>query len=202
MAENKAKWRTRVRKYRCALELEEFSAETARGSLEIEPLGSSQTGMSKYDLKQLRKQLVSAMSGRESHITFDKVIENFPPEARGRKPQGAPHSAWELIEHMRIAQRDMLDFSRDPNHKSPEFPDGYWPGNEAPPSEAAWNQSVAGFQRDAGELTRLVESEDLFTAFPHGEGQTLLREALLVATHNSYHLGELVFLKRMLTGKA
>lgn len=156
--------------------------------------------MSNDDL--LRKQLVNALSGSESHIAFDKALKDFPPEARASKPHGAPHSAWELIEHMRIAQRDILDFSRDPNHQSPKFPDGYWPKSEAPPSELAWHQSVAAFQRDAQELERLLEKADLFTRLPHGEGQTLLREALLVANHNSYQLGQLVFLKRMLTGRS
>ncbi len=157
--------------------------------------------MGNDDLKKLGKQLVGALSGGESHITFDKVVKDFPAEARASKPHGAPHSAWELIEHMRIAQRDILDFSRNPKHESPEFPDGYWPASEAPPSEAAWDQSVQAFQRDAKELGQLLETGDLFTPFPHGDGQTLLREALLVANHNSYELGQLVFLKRMLTSK-
>lgn len=158
--------------------------------------------MSNDDLTILRKQLVSALSGGESHITFDKVVKDFPPEARGAKPHKAPHSAWELVEHMRIAQRDILDFARDPNHQSPEFPKGYWPASESPPSEAAWKHSVDAFQRDGKELGQLLQTADLFAALPHGQGQTLLREALVAANHNSYQLGQLVFLKRMLTGKA
>ena len=158
--------------------------------------------MSNDDLTILRKQLVSALSGGESHITFDKVVKDFPPEARGAKPHETPHSAWELVEHMRIAQRDILDFARDPNHQSPEFPAGYWPDREAPSSEAAWKQSVEAFQRDGKEFGQLLEKADLFVPLTHGQGQTLLREALVAANHNSYQLGQLVFLKRMLTGKA
>ncbi len=157
--------------------------------------------MSNDDLKALRKQLASAIYGGESHITFDKVVKDFPADARGAKPEGVPHSAWELIEHMRIAQRDILDFSRDPKHRSPNFPEGYWPSSDKPPSDTAWDESVRAFEQDAKELKKLIEHGDLFAAFAHGEGQTLLREALLVANHNSYELGQVVFLKRMLTGK-
>ena len=157
--------------------------------------------MNENESKTLRRQLAAALSGKESHITLDKVVRNFPAEARGVKPHGAPHTAWQLLEHMRIAQRDILDFSRDPNHKSPDFPDGYWPKAEAPPDDAVWNASVKAFQKDEKELQHLIEEGDLFSPIRHGEGQTLLREALLVANHNSYELGQLVFLKRMLVGK-
>jgi DinB superfamily len=158
--------------------------------------------MSNDDLKMLRKQLVNALSGGESHTTFDKVVKDFPPQARGTKPHNTPHSAWELVEHMRIAQRDILDFARDPKHQSPEFPKGYWHESESPPSEAAWKQSVDAFQRDSKELGQLLETADLFASLPHGQGHTLLREAVVAANHNSYQLGQLVFLKRMLSGKA
>ncbi len=154
--------------------------------------------MSNDDLKTLRKQLASALTGGESHITFDKVVTDFPAKARGEKPAGAPHSAWELVEHMRIAQRDILDFSRDAKHKSPKFPEGYWPKSATPEDDAAWKKSVEAFEEDSKEMGRLIESGELFTAFAHGDGQNLLREALLVTTHNSYQLGQLVFLKRML----
>lgn len=157
--------------------------------------------MNNDKLKILRDQLVSAIGGGESHITFEKVVKDFPPAARGQKPQGAPHSAWELVEHMRIAQRDILDFARDANHQSPAFPDGYWPKTEAPPSDDAWQKSVSAFEQDAKELAQLIRNSDLFTPFPHGDGQILLREAILVANHNSYELGQLVFLKRMLVDK-
>ncbi len=154
--------------------------------------------MSTKETDPLRAQLVTAMSGRESHIDFSSAIRDFPVEGRGEKPEGAPHSAWELLEHMRIAQHDILEFCRNAKHKSPKWPEGYWPKMEAPPDEKAWDAAVASFQQDARELSKLVEdpTQDLFKALEHGEGQTLLREALLVATHNSYHLGQLVFLKK------
>jgi len=148
----------------------------------------------------LRKMLVDAMRGHQSHLDFDSAVKDFPAEARGIKPTGAPHTAWQLVEHMRIAQRDILDFSRDPKHKSPHWPEGYWPPTEAPPGEKAWDASIRSFQSDAREFNKLVQdaSQDFFKPLEHGDGQTLLREALLTATHNSYHLGQLVFLKKML----
>jgi DinB family protein len=158
--------------------------------------------MDTNDLKALRKRLVSAIHGDESHITFDKAIKDFPKELRGAKPEGVPHSAWELLEHMRITQRDILEFSRDPQHTSPKFPEGYWPESDTPQSDEEWNESVTAFKQDERELTSLVERDDLFTPFPYGQGQTLLREALLVANHSSYQLGQVVFLKRILAGTA
>jgi DinB superfamily len=150
--------------------------------------------------EQLRQQLVDAMRGHQAHIDFDSAIKDFPPAIRGTKLPGAPHTAWQLLEHMRIAQNDILEFSRNPRHKSPEWPDGYWPETEAPPNEEAWAKSVASFRKDAQAMTELVRNPqiDLFQPFAHGEGQTLLREALLVASHNSYHLGQLMFLKKAL----
>ncbi len=148
----------------------------------------------------LRKIVADAMRGHQSHIDFDSAVKDFPPEIRGSKPSGAPHTAWQLLEHMRLAQRDILDFSRDPKHESPKWPEGYWPNSEAPPDAKAWDHSVESFRNDARELDKLVHDgrQDLFKPFEHGDGQTLLREALLVATHNSYHLGQLMFLKKML----
>ena len=157
--------------------------------------------MTSDDLKTLRNQLVKAISGGESHITFDKVVKDFLPEARGVRPEGTPHSAWELVEHMQIAQHDILEFVRNPKHQSPEFPNGYWPPTQEPPNEKAWDECVRSFQQDSKELEQLIRKEDLFASPPHGEGQTLLREAVLVANHNSYELGQLVFLKRMLLGR-
>ncbi len=151
----------------------------------------------------LRKQLVDAMRGHHSHIDFDSAVENFPLDGRAAKPAGAPHSAWELLEHMRLAQHDILEFSRNPEHKSPKWPEEYWPKTEAPPDANAWDRSVKAFQNDARDLEKLIEAreQDLFRPFEHGDGQTLLREALLAATHNSYHLGQLMFVKKMVAGK-
>ncbi len=150
----------------------------------------------------LRKQLANAMRGHEAHIDFESVVRDFPADACGLKLKGAPHTAWQLLEHMRIAQHDILEFSRNARHLSPAFPEGYWQESEAPPSESAWQASVRAFQKDAKELAELINHGDLFARIPHSEGQTLLREVLLVANHNSYHLGQLVFLKKMLPGKA
>jgi DinB family protein len=148
----------------------------------------------------LRQMLIDAISGHQAHLDFDSAVKDFPPQARGTKPAGAPHTAWQLLEHMRIAQRDILDFSRDPKHVSPEWPEGYWPPTATPPDDKAWDASIRAFQKDAREFDKLVQNQtqDLFKPFEHGDGQTLLREALLIASHNSYHLGQLVFLKKML----
>ena len=148
----------------------------------------------------LRNSLVDAMRGDQAHLDFDAAVKDFPKELRGSKMAGAPHTAWQLVEHMRIAQNDILEFSRNPKHRSPEWPEGYWPKADAPPDPDAWDQSVRHFKSDARELDGLVQetAQDLFKPFAHGDGQTLLREALLVAVHNSYHLGQLVFLKKAL----
>jgi hypothetical protein len=157
--------------------------------------------MSTKESDVLRSQLVDAMRGHHAHIDFDAAVKDFPVEARGVKPAGAPHTAWQLLEHLRIAQHDILEFCRNSRHKSPNWPDGYWPETEAPPDAKTWDASVKAFQKDARDMDKLVQDgdQDLFRAFEHGDGQTLLREALLVASHNSYHLGQLVFLKKMVT---
>ncbi len=127
-------------------------------------------------------------------------MANLPRESQGKKPEGAPHTPWQLLEHMRIAQGDILEFSRDPKHVSPKFPEGYWPNSEAPPDEGAWQESVTSFAADLQAIADLVAdpSTDLYARIPHGTGQTILRNALLVADHNSYHLGQLVLLRRLL----
>lgn len=156
--------------------------------------------MGTSEQKLLRSLLVDAMNGHHAHIEFDSAVADFPAKLRGSKPPGAPHTAWQLLEHLRIAQHDILEFSRNPNYESPQWPEGYWPEAEAPPDARAWDKSVEAFQKDGGDLKALVEKEDLFKSFEHGQGQTLLREALLVANHNSYHLGQLVYLKKALEG--
>ncbi len=136
--------------------------------------------MSKQESVSLRKMLVDAMAGHESHLDFESAVKEFPADLRGRKPPGAPHSAWELLEHMRIAQRDILKFSQNPRHQSPKWPEGYWPTAEAPPDSSAWDRSVALFEADARELDALVRDpeNDLFKAFEHGSGQTLAPRGL------------------------
>jgi len=131
-------------------------------------------------------------------VHFSDVVDNFPAAKRGTLVGNLPHTGWQLLEHMRIAQWDILEFSRNAKHISPGFPGGYWPKTPVPPEEAAWDRSVASFQKDLQEMIRLVKNPkaDLYAKIPHGEGQTILREVLLVADHNSYHLGQLVDLRR------
>jgi len=148
----------------------------------------------------LRQHLVNLLREGHAHATFDAAIKNLPATARGKRPKGAEHSPWEILEHLRIAQWDILEFSRDAKHQSPDFPSGYWPASAAPPDEKAWAKCVRAFRRDLNALCALVEdkSTDLFAKIPHGSGQTILREALLAADHNAYHLGELVVVRRLL----
>src|SRR5262249_53343917 len=148
----------------------------------------------------VREQVLKLLQGGQAHVTLDDVIKDFPGQLRGRKPAGAPYTAWQLLEHMRIAQWDILEFSRNPKHVSPQWPEGYWPSSAAPPQKSAWSKSVRAFRADLKAMQDLVadRTSDLFARFPHGEGQTLLREALLVADHNAYHVGQLVLLRRLL----
>ncbi len=148
----------------------------------------------------LRQHLLDLLRGRNAHADFDTAMADFPSRLRGVKPADAPYTAWQLLEHMRIAQWDILEFSRDAKHKSPAWPEGYWPRTEAPPAAAAWNNSLRSFRADLKAMAKLVADKktDLFAPIPHGTGQTILREALLVADHNSYHLGQIVLLRRLL----
>jgi hypothetical protein len=150
--------------------------------------------------QSLRKQLVALLDGGHAYSTFDKIIAGFPPKLRGEAPKGLPHSAWMLLEHLRIAQRDILDFSRDPKYLAPKWPDDYWPKASSPPSAAAWDESVKLFQDDLNAMKKLVSNPktDLFAKIPWGEGQTILREALLIADHNAHHLGQMIDVRRLL----
>ena len=153
----------------------------------------------KEDIKSLRQQVIWLLREGHAHAGFDAAITGLPAKARGARIKGVPYTAWEILEHMRIAQWDILEFSRDPKHVSPEFPTGYWPKTKAPP-RGAWEKSVRAFRSDRRAMQRLVAdpATDLFARIAHGEGQTILREALLVADHNAYHLGQLVMLRRLL----
>ena len=148
----------------------------------------------------LREQLINLLTKGNAHVTFDDAVKNLPVELRGKRPKGLEHSPWQLLEHLRIAQWDILEFSRDAQHKSPEWPSGYWPVKPAPPDEKAWDKSLRAFRKDLKAMCALVEDEstDLFAKIPHGDGQTLLREALLVADHNAYHVGQLVLVRKAL----
>jgi uncharacterized damage-inducible protein DinB len=152
------------------------------------------------DDRGVREHLAKLLVGTDAHLDFDDTLAQFPVDLRTVIPNGAAHSAWQLLEHLRIAQWDILEFSRDPNHVSPTFPDGYWPSGDTSPDEDAWDKSVNAFRADREALRELVsnESTDLLAPIPHGTGQTILRECLMVAKHNSYHLGQLVLLRRLL----
>jgi hypothetical protein len=150
--------------------------------------------------KALRDHLLYLLQGEGAHASFDDVVEKFPAKLRGAKPDGQPHTPWRLLEHMRIAQWDILDFSRNPKYKTLTWPDSYWPQTDAPPAPADWDKSVKAFRDDLREMQHLVKdpNTDLYAKIPWGDGQTILREALLVADHNAYHLGELLMLRRLL----
>ena len=154
----------------------------------------------KNSLPALREHVLYLLGEGSAHAGFEAAIAGLPAAMRGRRPKGAAHSPWEILEHMRIAQWDILEFSRNPKHVSPDWPGGYWPATPAPPRANAWLASVRAFRRDLRAMQKLVKDprSDLFARIPHGDGQTLLREALLVADHNAYHLGELVLVRRLL----
>jgi len=150
--------------------------------------------------RSLRQHLIDLLKGGGAHAKFVEVIEGIPAKLRAEKPPGLPHSAWMLIEHMRIAQWDILEFSRNQSHVSPDWPQGYWPRTDAPPSIADWDASIGNFHKDLKAMQDLVANPktDLYARIPWGEGQTVLREALLVADHNAYHLAQLVDVRRLL----
>jgi hypothetical protein len=146
----------------------------------------------------MRQHLDYLLGDGGAHLNFDKAIAGLPPAKRGVRAPNSPHTAWRLLEHLRIAQWDILEFSRNPKHVSPDWPAGYWPQGDTPPDDKAWDKSVAAFKADLAAMRSLVNDPktDLFAKLPHGDGQTVLREALLVADHNAYHLGQLVSLRR------
>jgi hypothetical protein len=133
-------------------------------------------------------------------VSFDDFVNSFPPDLCNREIEGLPYTPWQVLEHMRIAQWDILEFSRDPNHVSPEFPKGYWPKPNEPGTPDLWQKTIDEFRRDLKQMESLVEDEstDLYAKIPHGEGQTILREALVTADHNAYHLGVLTVMSRIL----
>jgi hypothetical protein len=148
----------------------------------------------------LRKHLLELLDGGQAHAAFDDVVADFPSKFRGEKPVGLPHSGWMLVEHLRITQWDILDFSRNPKYAAIKWPDDYWPKSPEPPNEAAWDKSIKSFRDDLNAMKKLVNDlkTDLFAKLPWGEGQTILREALLIADHNSYHLAQLIDVRRLL----
>ena len=151
----------------------------------------------------LRQHLINLLTKAEAHVDLESSLTGFPRELRGVKPEGAPHTPWQLLEHIRIAQWDILEFSKSGKHKSPKWPDEYWPKTAAPATDKAWDKSVKQVMADLKAIVDLAgdPKSDLFAQIPHGDGQTLLREAFLVADHNAYHLGQIVLVRRILEAK-
>ena len=147
---------------------------------------------------RLREHILELLEGKFAHMDLETALKGFPLSKINARPAHSPHSAWELLEHIRLAQWDILEFSRDANHVSPGFPDGYW--NKVEASKADWQKSIEQVLEDLEAMRELVRDKniDLFAEIPHGDGQTILREALLVADHNAYHVGQLMLLRRML----
>ncbi len=152
------------------------------------------------DEKALRAQLVTLLDFQEAHVGFDRAVNGIPPRLRGKVPLGWEYSLWQLLEHLRIAQADILEFCVTAKYKEKKWPDAYWPKSAAPRSAAAWTQAIAGYRRDRQALQRLAANTkiDLLATIPHGTGQTYLREILLIADHNAYHIGQIVALRRQL----
>jgi uncharacterized damage-inducible protein DinB len=151
----------------------------------------------------LRKELRALLEGGQAHATFDDAVSGFPEKLRGAVPEGLPYSAWQILEHIRIAQRDILDFSKnsDGSYKPRRWPEDYWPKDPEPPSAEAWEESIQQVREDRKAFEKLLKSADdaaLVEAFAWGEGQSLLREALLIADHAAYHIGEMIVIRRLL----
>lgn len=148
----------------------------------------------------LRTHLLELLDWADAHTNFDSAVKDLPPKLRGEQPRGLPYSPWQLVEHLRFTQRDILDFCRDSGYAEPKWPDEYWPASVAPPTPEAWDRSVARFREDLEGMKQLVRDPaiDLFAEIPHGQGQTYLREVLLVADHTAYHVGQLIAVRRLL----
>lgn len=148
----------------------------------------------------LREHLRKLLAWGEAHVDFDRAVAGLAPELRGVRPDGLPYSPWELLEHLRITQEDILDFSRNPEYRELSWPEDYWPATPTPPDDAAWDRSVAAYRADREALQAIAAdpATDLFAPIPHGQGQTYLREILLAADHAAYHVGQLVLVRRLL----
>ena len=148
----------------------------------------------------VREHVIYLLEGGGAHPDFEAAVEGIPPALWGATLEGTPHTLWRLLEHLRICQWDILEFSRNADYKSPDWPAGYWPAGNAPPDDLAWDRTVQAFRDDRQAMVDLVRdpATDLYAAIPHGDGQTILREALLVADHNAYHVGQLIFLRKCL----
>lgn len=145
-----------------------------------------------------RKELVSLLTEEHAHAGFDAAVKHFPADLRGARPHGLPHSAYQLVEHLRIAQWDIVEYALDPKHKSPKFPDGYWPKSPKPPNSTAWDKSIASFRADRKKLVIALKQYDLLAPIPHANNQSLASKIILLIDHNAYHLGQVILLRRLL----
>jgi uncharacterized damage-inducible protein DinB len=148
----------------------------------------------------LRSHLARLLDWDDAHVGFERAVDGIPPEWRGRVPKGSPHSLWQLVEHLRLAQEDILDFCLNPHYAEKRWPDDYWPADPEPPDAHAWDRAIAAYRRDVAAMQKLTKDPkvDLFASIPHGSGQTYLREILLVADHAAYHVGQIVLVRRAL----
>lgn len=150
-------------------------------------------------MDRLREHLLELLGPGGAHATFEKAVAGLPAGLRGARVPNVPHTAWRLVEHVRIAQEDIVAFTKDARHESPDWPEGYWPQGDAPPTKAAWDNSIRAFARDRSEMIGIVKkAQDLLAPLPHGDGQTIAREAMLLADHTAYHAGQLILLRRAL----
>jgi hypothetical protein len=151
-------------------------------------------------LDPLRKELVFQINGGNAHVPFEKAVAGFPAKFRGVVPEGLPYSSWQLLEHIRIAQADMLEFCSSSKYKEKKWPDDYWPKSPAPPDARSWEGSIRSIKNDRAAFIKLISDPnvDLFRPLPWGSGQTLFHEACLIIDHNSYHLGEIVTVRHLL----
>lgn len=143
-------------------------------------------------------ELIKLLNGGNAHANLEEALENLPAKLRGAKPDKLPYSIWQLVEHIRIAQWDMLKFSQDEKHKSPKWPDDYWVKETAPKDEEEWEKSLKQIDDDRKEFIKLLKSGDIYKAIPHGDGQSILLEALQIADHNAYHTAEIIVARRLL----
>jgi hypothetical protein len=145
-----------------------------------------------------RKELITLLTEDHAHAGFDVAVKDFPAGSRGERPHGLPHSAWQLVEHLRIAQWDIVEYALNARHKSPEFPEGYWPKAPEPPDAKVWEKSLASFRADRKKLVAALEKADLLAPIEHANGQSLASKTILLIDHNAYHLGQLLLLRRLL----
>ena len=145
-----------------------------------------------------RKELISFLTEENAHASFDTAVKNFPANLRGERPHDLPHSAFQLVEHLRIAQWDIAEYALNPNHKSPKFPDGYWPNSPEPPNAKAWDKSIASFRADRKKLVAALKKHDILAPIRHANNQSLASKTILLLDHNAYHLGQLILLRRLL----